>query len=225
MQETFDLFGAIVEPKTISKPKAALKPRATERLDRRKSWGEGGYLATLHDDDTSINSTESFTENATIQRLEEAMSMKPVLENGMWVEDGSFFAYTLTKPVTGPRQFGKIGSFLRDATLYMVQSSAVKVLEETYDDTGSWLPRWAYWLFCYRLRKAGDNEDPYELLKAFTAVLTQHDFLDASRKGESLRRVTKRLHMQQKRAAARLGAVDADEYQDLCDTETVLKTA
>lgn len=228
MQPAFDLFGDIVETKEISKPKAPAmpKPRAAATLDRRKIWGEGGYLATLDDDDTSINTTESFTENATIERLEQALFMSPVIRSGMWVEDGSFYAYRIMKPVMGPRMFGEKGSLLHDCTEMMLKASAQKVLDESYDDTGSWLPRWAYWLFCYRLRKAGPTEDPYELLKAFTAVMTQLDFLDASRKGDSLRRVTKRLHMQKKRAEARAAGADlADDADDDTFDEPELKTA
>lgn len=226
MQAAFDLFGeTIAEPKKISKPKAPTvsKPRATLKMDRRKAWGNGGHLETLEDDDAlSIIGTESFTENATIERLEQALFMSPVFKNGEWVDDGTFYSYRITKLVTGPREFGKKGSLLHDCTEVMIQASAQRVLDETYDDTGSWLPKWAYWLFCYRLRKASETEDPYELLKAFTAVMTQHDFLDASRKGESLRRVTKRLHMQQKRAAARAAAAAssaADDF-DVPDQET-----
>lgn len=228
MQTAFDLFGNIVETPKLSKPKApaAPKPRAKVMLDRRKIWGEGGYLATLEDDETSIHTTESFTENATIERLEQALFMSPVIKNGVWVEDGSFYEYRITKPVTGQREFGMKGSLLHDCTEVMMKASAQKVLDESYDDTGAWLPRWAYWLFCYRLRKAGATEDPYELLKAFTAVMTQQDFLDASRKGESLRRVTKRLHMQRKRAEARaVTAVGADDAEDESFDEPELKTA
>jgi len=229
MQAVFDLFGDIVETPKISKPKAPVipKPRAKVMLDRRKMWGEGGYLTTLDDDDTSIHTTESFTENATIDRLEQALFMTPVIRNEIWVEDGSFYEYRITKPLIGPRAFGDKGTLLHDCTEVMIKASAQKVLDESYDDTGAWLPRWAYWLFCYRLRKAGPTEDPYELLKAFTAVMTQQDFLDASRKGESLRRVTKRLHMQKKRAEARAAiATDADSADDESFfDEPVLKTA
>lgn len=228
MQVAFDLFGDIVENTKVSKPKApaATKPRAKVVLDRRKIWGEGGYLATLEDDETSIHTTESFTENATIERLEQALYMSPVIRNGVWEEDGPFYKYRITQKVVGTRKFDKKGSIVHFGTEAMMISSARNVLEATYDDTGSWLPRWAYWLFCHRLRIAGEDEDPYELLKAFTAVMTQQDFLDASRKGESLRRVTKRLHMQKKRAKER--AANAAEPQDADDEsfdEPELKTA
>lgn len=229
MQAALDLFGEnFAEPKQISKPKpkapATTKPRATLKLDRRKIWGSGGHLDTLEDDDTlSTLGTESFTENATIERLEQALFMSPVIKNGEWVEDGTFYAYRITKPVMGQREFGLKGSMLHDCTAVMMQASAQRVLDESYDDTGSWLPKWAYWLFCHRLRIAGEQEDPYELLKAFTAVMTQQDFLDASRKGESLRRVTKRLHMQQKRAAAKAAAstVEAVDHLDVPEQATV----
>lgn len=222
--QAIDLFGNVVETKEVSKPKTPTVPRpsALAKIDRRKIWGHGGYLATLEDDDNlSMTGTESFTENATIERLEQALFMAPVIRNGEWVEDGLFYSYRITKPVIGQREFGKRGSLLHDCTLYMVQTSAQRVLDETYDDTGSWLPKWAYWLFCHRLRKADEKEDPYELLKAFTAVMTQHDFLDASRKGESLRRITKRLHMQKKRAESR----NAGQRDEELDDELELKSA
>lgn len=228
--QALDLFGSEMEPVEISKPvqPTAPKPKATAMLDRRKIWGEGGYLASIEDDETSIHTTSSFTENATIERLEKALFMVPVIRNGVWQYDGQFYQYKLTKSVVGARAFGAKGSFLREATMYLIQSSARNVLEEIYTDTGSWLPKWANWLFNYRLRKAGENEDPYELLKAFTAVLTQHDFLDASRKGDSLRTVTKRLHMQQKRAEARAAlaaSCDADFDEDQDDDDQELRTA
>ena len=49
---------------------------------------------------------------------------------------------------------------------------------------------------------ASDNEDPYELLKAFTAVMTQQDFLDASRKGDTVRNLVKRERMREQRASS-----------------------
>lgn len=228
MQAAFDLFGEVVETPKISKPKApaAPKPRAKVTLDRRKIWGEGGYLATLEDDETSIHTTESFTENATIERLEKALCMSPVISNGVWLEDGSFFEYRITKLITGSRKFGPKGSLLQFTTEVMMKASAEKVLDEIYRETGAWLPRWAYWLFCYRLRKADVTEDPYELLKLFTAVMTQQDFLDANRKGDTLRTVTKRLHMQQKRAEARAAAAaSADVAEEEATDEPELKTA
>ncbi|MFL1449339.1 hypothetical protein ACI77O_13160 [Pseudomonas tritici] len=224
MQAT-DLFGKLVETNEISKPKtqANSAPRAAVKLDRREIWGEGGYLSTLKDDETSIHSRESFTENATIERLEKALFMTPVIKNGEWAVDGQFFAYKLTKPVTGQREFGKRGTILRDATCYMLQASAKRLLEESYKAPESWLPRWAYWLFCHRLRKAGDNEDPYALFKVFTAVMTQHDFLDESRMGETMRTARKRHRMKEHRAALRIAKTppvaeaDDDEFDSEFD--------
>jgi hypothetical protein len=227
MQLAFNLFDFDVETKEISKPEASLERSAPMVLDRRKIWGEGGFLSTIEDDQTSIHTTVTSFENPTIERLENALNMTPLIENGYWAEDGSFYAYTLIKPVTGQRQFGKRGTFLRDATLYLIQDSALKVLDELYRDLGSWSPRWAYWLFCYRLRKADDCEDPYELLKAFTEAMSFDEPLDPARKGDTLRTVTKRLRLRQRRAAARdaVGVDEADEDFDEFDDETVLKTA
>jgi hypothetical protein len=225
MQINFDFFEDSVNTNQISEPTAAIEPCVPLLLDRRKIWGEGGYLATLEDNETSIQTTAQDCQNATIERLEAALRMRPVIEGGEWVEDGSFYAYELVEPVIGQRQFGKRGSLLRDATLYMLQNSACKVLEELFTDTGSWSPRWAYWLFCYRLRKADDCEDPYELLKLFTQAMSVFDPLDASRKGETLRTLEKRNRMRQKRAESRLGTASDAESQEQFDQENVLKTA
>lgn len=223
MQNAFDLFGNLVQAVpavTVAKPKVPSKPRAKKVIDRRELWVDGGYLAQIEEqeDDASLNTTESFTENATIERLEQSLQMAPVIRGGKWVYEGTFWAYKIVKPVIGTRTFGSPQSILRTATLFLVQSNAQKVLDETYNDTGAWLPRYAYWVFCARLRIAHESEDPYALLQAFTAVLTQHDYLDASRKGDSLRRIAKREHMRAKRAALRGGAgndaEDADEVDD-----------
>lgn len=218
MQQAFDLFGDPVEVKAADKPKSTSKPRAKIEIDRRKLWSDGGYLATIEEeeDDAPLTTTESFTENATIERLEQALNMAPLIRGGEWVQDGMFWSYKLLRPIIGSRTFGKRGSILHMGTMFMVQASAQKVLDETYNDTGAWLPRYAYWVFCARLRMALEEEDPYEILKAFTAVMSQHDYLDASRKGDSLRRVAKRERMREQRAAKRAQSksVDDDEYED-----------
>ncbi len=217
MQAMLDLFGNPVEI-CNSKQKASTqsKPRAKVVLDRRQIWSDGGLLAEIEEDedDISIATTESFTENATIERLEQALFMAPKIKNGHWVYDGTFWGYKLVKVVLGTRQFGAHGSLLREGTSCLVLASARKVLEEAYNDTGAWLPRYAIWVLSKRLRMAEPHEDPYELLRAFTAVITQHDYLDASRKGDSLRRVIKRERMREQRAAKRntRGAdVESDE--------------
>lgn len=227
--QALDLFGDAVEIKEHSKPKnpAPAAPRAVVKLNRHKLWGEGGYLSTLDDDESPDLYPESHTENATIERLEQALFMSPVVRNGDWALDGQFYAYRITKPINGPREFGSRGSILRDATHYMVQTSAKRVLEEAYKYPESWLPRWAYWLFCHRLRKAGDNEDPYALLKAFTAVMTQHDFLDETRSGDTMRKAVKRHRINSHRAELRqakaksASLVGDDEQDDADELENV----
>jgi hypothetical protein len=105
--------------------------------------------------------------------------------------------------VYGDRKFGPFGSILRESTHILVKASAYQVLEQCYTCPESWLPKNAGWLFCKRLRMARPDEDPYELLKAFVAVISQQDFLDASRTGDTLRRVIKRERMRSQRAAER----------------------
>ena len=225
MQICFDFLGACAKTTEISLPATAKKPSVPLLLNRRKIWGEGGYLASIEDDETSIHTTVQDCQNETIERLESALRMSPIIDGDVWVEDGSFYAYELIEPVVGQRQFGAKGSLLRDATMYMLQTSAMNVLDGLFIDTGSWSPRWAYWLFCYRLRKAGDCEDPYELLKLFTEAISFFDPQDASRKGETLRTLEKRERMRRVRAGARLGDLNDAELQDEFDQENDLKTA
>ncbi|MBP5948139.1 hypothetical protein [Pseudomonas sp. P9(2020)] len=204
--QNFDLFGDAVEVINNSKPTTTQKPRVATKVsfDRRALWTDGGYLGELpeEEDDINIRSTECFTENATIERLEKALFMAPVVKNGEWIYDGVFWAYRVTKRVKGERQFGPTRTILRDATMYLVQASALKVLEASYKEEDAWLPKHAYWVFSSRLRMASDIEDPYELLKAFTAVMTQQDFLDASRKGDTVRNLVKRERMREQRASS-----------------------
>jgi hypothetical protein len=204
MNEAFDLFGEKVEVKT-TKPQAKQTVKETRKLDRRSIWSGGGYLAAIdgEDDDISLIGTECFTENATIERLEQALHMAPLIKNGVWSYSGTFWDYRITKPVYGDRKFGPFGSILRESTHILVKASAYQVLEQCYTCPESWLPKNAGWLFCKRLRMARPDEDPYELLKAFVAVISQQDFLDASRTGDTLRRVIKRERMRSQRAAER----------------------
>lgn len=202
MHETLNLFGDTAEA-TNTKPKSttANRPREKVVLDRRKLWGEGGLLETIEDDETSIHTTESFTENKTLEQLEVALGMSPVIRNGEWARDGSFYMYRIKEPTLGASQFGKKGSMVHFCFNMLVMDGARRAIESLYDDTNSWLPKWSIWLLGHRLSLATEDEDPKALLRAFIGVMSQQDFLDASRKGDSLRRVTKRLHMQAVRKA------------------------
>lgn len=82
MQINFDFFEDSVNTNQISEPTAAIEPCVPLLLDRRKIWGEGGYLATLEDNETSIQTTAQDCQNATIERLEAALRMRPVIEGG-----------------------------------------------------------------------------------------------------------------------------------------------
>jgi len=204
--EMLDLFGNVIEVKKTqpAKPKTRATKAEKVMLNRRNLWTDGGYLAEIEDEeDTPISTTESYTEDATIQRLEEALYMTPRMRKGEWVYDGVFWDYRITRPLIGKRQFGAHGSLLRESTKYLVQANARKLLDECYVDTGAWLPRYAMWVFEKRLRMALPEEDPYELLKHFTDVISQQDYLDESRRGESIRRAIKRERIREQRAAAK----------------------
>tara|TARA_R110002124_G_scaffold128157_14_gene288667 strand:+ start:756 stop:1427 length:672 start_codon:yes stop_codon:yes gene_type:complete len=223
MQVLHDLFGNPVEQsnKTPTE-KAKPKPRAKVQLNRRQIWSDAGYLADIEatEDDLSLIALSSPIENAIIERLESALQMVPKLKNGEWVYDGLFWDYKIKKPIIGDREFGQRGSILRESTQYLIQASARKVLDESYVDTGSWVPTHASLVFSKRLRMALPYEDPYEILKAFTAIISQHDYLDESRKGESVRRAIKRERIREQRAAAR-----KDRKAQAGSNEAVLKTA
>lgn len=218
MQEMIDLFGNVVEAKKPAQRRQSA-PKPKMEIDRRKLWPDGGGLLLIEedDDDISVSTTECFTENATIERLEQALNMKPLLVNGEWKEGLMFWEYKLTKPITGARDIGPVGSMLRQCQHFMMQDSARKVLDESFTDTGGWLPRYAFSVFSKRLSMALPHEDPYALLHLFTTVMTQHDYLDESRKGESLRRAVKRERMRSQRAQTRSKPVFNDDFDDDSD--------
>lgn len=205
-----DLFGNAISNPTVEKPKAVRKPSTKIVIDRKALWSTSGYLAGLkeldEDDDVAEVTTTSDTrsDNSTIERLEKALGMSPVIKDGKWQTDELGYVYRrVGKPFTGKRVLGKRGSMVWELNRNCVLSSAREALEPMFTDPCCWLISNSVYVLSIRLRMMDEDEDPFACLQAFLQVMTQHDFIDNSRKGETIRNLTRRDQMREKRAAAR----------------------
>ncbi|WP_020190549.1 hypothetical protein, partial [Pseudomonas putida] len=121
-----------------------------------------------------------------------------------WQTDELGYQYRrVGKPFKGSRVFGKRGSMIWELNRQFVLTSARDALEPVFTDPCCWLIINSVHVLAIRLRMMDEDEDPYACLQAFLQVMTQHDFIDNSRTGETIRRLTKRDQMREKRAAAR----------------------
>ena len=231
-----DMFGGVTAKPSVGKGTVReVKPTKKLVFDRKALWSTSGYLpgAKEVDEDevaraTSTSDTRS--DNATIERLESALGLAPLVRNGQWVCDELGFHYRrVGKPFTGVRRFGEKGSLLWDLNKQLTLRTARDAIEPLFTDPCSWLVLNSVSLLEVRLRMMGPDEDHLACLAAFLQVMSQHDFIDNSRRGETIRSLTKRDQMREKRAAARekreLKAVEAlmdafeqDHFDDL-DTD------
>ncbi|HHH9441252.1 TPA: hypothetical protein ACP32N_003189 [Pseudomonas aeruginosa] len=205
-----DLFGNAISNPTVEKPKAVRKPTTKIVIDRKALWSNSGYLSGLkeldEDDDVLEATTTSDTrsDNSTIERLEKALGLSPVIKDGKWQTDELGYLYRrVGKPFKGKRVLGKRGSMVWELNRNSVLSSARDALEPVFTDPCCWLITNSVHVLAIRLRMMEEDEDPFACLQAFLQVMTQHDFIDNSRKGETIRSLTKRDQMREKRAAAR----------------------
>lgn len=206
-----DLFGvAINQPTAVEKPKAVRKAPTRLVIDRKALWSSSGYLPGVkeldEDDDLSdaLSTSDTRSDNSTIERLEKALGMAPVIKDGKWQTDELGYQYRrVGKPFKGSRVFGKRGSMIWELNRQFVLTSARDALEPVFTDPCCWLIINSVHVLAIRLRMMDEDEDPCACLQAFLQVMTQHDFIDNSRTGETIRRLTKRDQMREKRAAAR----------------------
>lgn len=214
-QTGVDLFGqAIAAPKAATKPSAVRKTPVKIVIDRKALWSTAGNssyssrgISMLDDDEDVADATatsDTTCDNATIERLEAALGMAPLIKDNQWVRDMGSFEYKLVgKPFKGNRPFGARGTMQRDLTQMAVLSSARSALEPAFSDPCCWLVLNALGLFAVRLRKMDESEDPYSCLQAFCQVMLQHDFIDNTRSGETIRSLTKRDRERDRRAGVR----------------------
>lgn len=203
-----DLFGEAVRQAPV---RNQTERKATTKVvfDRKALWSSSGYLLGIKEvaerevaEATSTSDTRS--DNATIERLEIALGLAPVVKDGQWVTNELGFVYRrVGKPFKGARPFGPKGSLLRDLTRQLILNSARDSIEPLFTDPCSWLVINSVAVLHARLKLMEDDEDAHSCLQAFLQVVAQHDFIDNSRKGETIRFLTKRDQMRDMRAAAR----------------------
>lgn len=204
-----DLFGAVV-PTTSAKPKTERKAQREKIVfDRKALWSSSGYLPgaklVAEADVAKVTSTtDTRCDNAIVERLEVALGMKPKVVKGEWIRDVLGFQYQRTgKPFTGAMRFGERGSALRDLNSSLVLNSARAGIEPLFTNRHCWLVVNSLKVLEARLRMMDESEDHQACLKVFLEVLAQHDFIDNTRSGETIRSLTKRDQMRELRAKAR----------------------
>lgn len=212
MDTQVDLFGEVIPPKrvVVNRPHAERKPVAKLVIDRKALWSNSGYLGGIKevDDDEDITEVKSTSDtrsdNSTIEKLERVLGLSPVIKDNQWVRSHGAFEYRLVgKPFTGPKRFGEPLSMERFCQQMLILNSARTSIEPLFRDPCSWLVLNSMGVLATRLRMMRPDEDPFACLAAFLEVLTQQDFIDNSRMGETIRNLTKRDETRRKRAAAR----------------------
>lgn len=205
-----DLFGAeIAKPSVTEGKPRKMKPATKLVFDRKALWSTSGYLPgakEVDEDDVAKATATSDTrsDNATIERLEAALGLAPLVKNGQWMFDAMGFLYRrVGKPFTGTRQFGGKGQLVRELNHQLTLRTAREAIEPLFTDPCSWLVINSVSVLNKRLWMMAPEEDHKACLAAFLEVMSQHDFIDNSRSGETIRSLTKRDQMREKRAAKR----------------------
>lgn len=204
-----DLFGDVIRTPSVRKQPERNTVSTKLVFDRKALWSMSGYLpgsVEVEKENVAdvMSTSDTRSDNATIERLEKALGLEPLVKNGQWLNDELGFQYRLVgKPFKGARRFGEKGSLFRDLNKQLTITSARDALEPLFRDPCSWLVINSITVLDVRLRMMSADEDHQYCLKAFLGVLAQHDFIDNTRTGETIRSLTKRDQMREKRANAR----------------------
>ncbi|MFJ3110166.1 hypothetical protein [Pseudomonas putida] len=204
-----DLFGEVIRTPSVRTRQERKKPSSKLVFDRKALWSTSGYLpgavqVDKEDMAEAMSTSDTRSDNATIERLEKALGLAPLVVNGQWVSNTFGFEYRrVGKPFKGARRFGEKGELFRDLNRQMTLTSARAAIEPLFHDPCSWLVMNSISVLDVRLRMMDADEDHQYCLKAFLQVLAQHDFIDNTRTGETIRSLTKRDQMREKRAAKR----------------------
>ncbi len=219
-----DIFGEEFT-KTVSplkKPMTVRKSPAKLVINRRALWSSAEFLPGVTEAESkedaleAASTTATYSDNSTIERLEKALGMVPIIRNGEWEIDALGFKYKLKgNPFKGDRCLGVKGSLVRDLNRTLVLTSARNQIEVGFNDPCSWLVVNSITVLSTRLRMMADHEDPFACLQAFLEVMLQQDFIDNSRKGETIRNLSKRDRMREVRAERRLQKEQAASSSDL----------
>lgn len=204
-----DLFGGVI-PTTSAKPRTESKVQREKIVfDRKALWSSSGYLpgaklVAEEDLAKAKSTTDTRCDNAIVERLELALGIKPKVVKGEWIRDVFGFQYQrIGKPFTGAMRFGERGTALRDLNSSLVLNAARAGIEPLFTNRHCWLVVNSLKVLEARLRMMDECEDHQACLKVFLAVLAQHDFIDNTRSGETIRSLTKRDQMRALRAKAR----------------------
>lgn len=204
-----DLFGGVI-PATSAKPRTERKVQREKIVfDRKALWSSSGYLpgAKLVAEEDLVkakSTTDTRCDNAIVEKLEMALGIKPKVVKGEWIRDVFGFQYQRTgKPFTGAMRFGERGSALRDLNSSLILNSARAGIEPLFTNRHCWLVVNSLKVLEARLRMMDECEDHQACLKVFLEVLAQHDFIDNTRSGETIRSLTKRDQMRALRAKTR----------------------
>jgi hypothetical protein len=218
-----DIFGeeftknlSPLKPTTIRKAPAKLV------INRRALWSSAEFLPGITEAEDkedaleAASTTATYSDNSTIEQLEKALGMSPVIRHGEWETNALGFKYKLKgNPFKGDRCLGVKGSLVRDLNRTLVLTSARNRIEIIFNDPCSWLVVNSIAVLSTRLRLMADSEDPFACLQAFLEVMLQQDFIDNSRKGETIRNLSKRDRMREVRAVRREQKEQADTSPDL----------
>lgn len=228
----FDLLGDDLPLATSPAiPTVAQRKTAPKKvlINRRALWTTSGVsrlpgVQEADDGEEVFNVTstkDTFSDNTTIERLEAALGLAPVLKDGRWVtdSDGAYIYRLKGKPFKGVRQMGKSGTMLQQCNILLIIETARTATEALFNDPCSWLCLNAINVLSIRLRRMAEDEDPFACLAAFMQVMHQQDFIDNSRKGLTIRNLTKRDLLRERRAGQRAERNKQTSSSSVSDTD------
>lgn len=189
-----DLFGQDLKipyvEKVVTAPPAK-KEASTVLLGRRRVFAGD----TARPKKTVCTSSPDIT----LARVEDALGLRPVVSKGRWVrsEDGKSPLYRVTESsltrFIGQKKLGPIGSYSREMQTQIAIHEARTTISRFYTGgSEEYIVEQAISLLSIRLIHAEENECSSKIAHAMIEVLSQQDFLDKHRSGETDRAAAKR---------------------------------
>lgn len=154
----------------------------------------------------------SKSDSMLLERVEEALGVKPAIKNGKWRKDSSgahmyVISTAKTKQHPGPNPLGPKGSIVRQLRIQTAMSQARSIMEKSFIHPDSnRVVAHALDLLLMRLHGSSPEEDAMAIVYAFNFVIGQHSFLDRERTGETIYLATRREQMRKLRAERKVEA-------------------
>lgn len=230
MEKHVDLFGFETVGLSLAQAEQSVAPARKApvkvQIDRKQLWSTNTYgfggIRQLDDDEDfaeAVSTSDTKSDNSTIERLEQKLGLRPDIKDGKWVRDETGFQYRrFGAKFQGERKLGESGTMLRDLNKRMVLTSARSALEPLFTDPCCWIILAAVGVLATRLNMMDADEDPYSCLTAFMEVMAQHDFIDNQRSGETIRSLT-RAHNERERRATKSAAKKATQSKPPKETK------